>query len=198
MTAPGAPFQVAAIGFGAIGQALAASLHGDARIALVQVVVPRASLAGAAAVTAGLAPRARVLDALDLHGAARPDLVVECAGHAALDAHIVPALRAGVPAVVASVGALSDTALLERLDAAAAAGGTRLRLVAGAVGAIDALAAARHGGKNEVTYVGEKRSTNPIPRGSAVTMKPGLPSAPGLVSSAGKWTNTINKKSQSR
>ncbi len=150
------PLQLAVVGFGAIGRALVDTLDGDPRVALAQVVVPSRSLAATRALLAGIAPDARVLDALDLSDAHRPGLVAECAGHAAVDAHVVPALRSGVPCVMASIGALHDAALLERLDDAARAGGARLRLISGAIGAIDALAAARLGGLDEVTYVGRK------------------------------------------
>ena len=156
MTAQRAPLRVAVVGFGAIGQALAQQLQKDGRIALVQVIVPTVTVVAAQAASASLAPGARVLDALDLGPARRPDLVVECAGHAAVLAHVVPALQAGIPCAMASVGSLHDAALLAQLDAAALEGGTRLQLVSGAIGAIDALAAARIGGLDDVVYVGRK------------------------------------------
>jgi aspartate dehydrogenase len=87
---------------------------------------------------------------------ARPDLLVECAGHGALIEHVIPALRAGVSAVAVSTGALSDARVYAQLEDAARAGGARVHLTPGAVGAIDALAAARLGGLDRVTYVGRK------------------------------------------
>src|SRR5690606_34285487 len=84
------------------------------------------------------------------------DLVVECAGHRAIEDHVLPALAAGYPCVVTSVGALAVPGTPERLEAAARAGGSRLELLAGAMGAIDALAAARLGGLDEVVYTGSK------------------------------------------
>jgi hypothetical protein len=75
------------------------------------------------------------------------DLVVEAAGHAAIEQHVLPALARGTPCLVASVGALSARACCEKLeDAAVAQGGTQVQLIPGAIGAIDALAAARIGG----------------------------------------------------
>ena len=56
----------------------------------------------------------------------------------------------------ASVGALSADGLLEQLEAAARTGGTQAQLIAGAIGAIDALAAARIGGLSVVRYTGRK------------------------------------------
>ncbi|MES2610920.1 MAG: aspartate dehydrogenase [Pseudomonadota bacterium] len=156
MTGHRSPLRLAVVGFGAIGQALAQELAGDDRVHLAQVIVSPASLAAAQAACAALAPQVRVASTLDLGPGQRPDLVVECAGHAAVLAHVVPALQAGIPCAMASVGALHDADLLTRLEAAAQEGGTRLQLVSGAIGAIDALAAARFGGLDEVTYVGRK------------------------------------------
>lgn len=148
------PLQLALVGFGAIGQALAAQLRDMDRICLSQVIVPDFALADTQALCAQLAPQARVLTALDL--SARPGLVAECAGHSAVEQHVLPALRAGVPCVVGSIGALHDASLLSQLEAAALAGGTQVKLISGAIGAIDALAAAQLGGLDEVTYIGRK------------------------------------------
>ncbi|MGV3678598.1 MAG: aspartate dehydrogenase [Acidovorax sp.] len=160
MTGHRSPLRLAVVGFGAIGQALAWELAGDDRVRLAQLIVSPASLAAAQAACAALAPQVQVqvqvASTLDLGPGQRPDLVVECAGHAAVLAHVVPALQAGIPCAMASVGALHDADLLARLEAAAQEGGTRLQLVSGAIGAIDALAAARLGGLDEVVYVGRK------------------------------------------
>ena len=69
----------------------------------------------------------------------RPDIVVELAGAAAVRGHAETILRAGIPLAVASVGALADDALRERLAAAARAGETALYVISGAVGGFDAL-----------------------------------------------------------
>jgi hypothetical protein len=57
------------------------------------------------------------------------DLVVETAGHAAIEQHVLPALARGTPCVVASVGALSAAGFAEKLEAAAVAGRTQVQLI---------------------------------------------------------------------
>jgi len=88
--------------------------------------------------------------------AMRPDLVVECAGQEAVAAHGAACLAAGVDMIVASIGALAQPALHARLLEAAAAGGARMILPAGAIGAIDLLAALRASGIESVRYTGRK------------------------------------------
>lgn len=83
-------------------------------------------------------------------------LVLECAGHSALTQHVLPALQRGVTCGVLSVGALSEVGLPESLEAAAKQGGAQVHLLAGAIGGIDAIAAARTAGLTHVTYTGRK------------------------------------------
>ena len=58
--------------------------------------------------------------------------------------------------MVVSVGALSEPGLAERLEQAARRGKTQVQLLSGAIGAIDALSAARIGGLDAVVYTGRK------------------------------------------
>ncbi|MBU2999780.1 aspartate dehydrogenase [Roseovarius nubinhibens] len=83
-------------------------------------------------------------------------LMVDCAGHAALAEHGAAILERGIDLITVSLGALADPALAERLAEAAERGGAQLHLASGAIGALDALAAARVGGLASVTYVGRK------------------------------------------
>ncbi len=87
---------------------------------------------------------------------ARPDLVIECAGAAAVREHVPTCLAAGVDTVIASVGALADDGLHAALRAAARAGASRIVLPAGALGAVDLLAALRPSGIEELVYTGRK------------------------------------------
>jgi aspartate dehydrogenase len=143
------PLRVALIGFGAIGQALLKHSAGIEGWAVTQVIVrPSAVEKTQALVTPSVEVRAELSGDVDL--------VIECAGHEALSAHVVPALQTGVPCGVLSIGALTDSALLEQLGEAACHGNTQLHVLPGAIGAVDALAAARLGGLDQVQYIGRK------------------------------------------
>ena len=152
-TQPQQPLRIALIGCGAIGSSVLELLQADAGLHVCAVVVPDFALAAAQATVQRLAPTAQVLGAVPTSGI---DLVLEAAGHAAIEEHVLPALRRGLPCIVASVGALSAEGLPERLEAAAKEGRTQAQLIAGAIGAIDALAAAHIGGLDTVRYTGRK------------------------------------------
>ncbi len=146
---------VSMIGCGAIGAGVMELLQGDPEVVFDLVVVPESALASARATVQRLAPEARVAVGMDYAGAA-PDLLVECAGHHAIEEHILPALERGIACMVVSIGALCEPGLVERLEQAARRGKTQVQLLSGAIGAIDALAAARIGGLDAVVYTGRK------------------------------------------
>ncbi len=140
------------IGFGAIGRVIMRELRGNSDVR-VRYIVERPQRVSA--LNAELGAAAEVLSGFDAMGE-RPDFAVECAGHEAV-VELVPALlRRGVHTIVASVGALAQRGLPERLEQAALEGRTQLRLVAGALGGIDALSAARGLPLQSVRYVGRK------------------------------------------
>ncbi|MEG2048755.1 MAG: aspartate dehydrogenase, partial [Comamonas sp.] len=147
------PLRLALVGCGAIGSEVLQRLPqlSGLRVDWVLARQPRPEVA---ALLAQHAPGAQLLPALPED--ARPDLLVECAGHSAIASHVLPALRRGIPCLVVSVGALSTPGLVEALVEAAQHGGTSVQLLPGAIGGIDALAAAREGGLEQVTYTGSK------------------------------------------
>jgi aspartate dehydrogenase len=136
------------IGYGAIGQAIEERLarHPRARIAHIVVRPERVQEVQVRK------PRISVVSQVP----ADAQLVLECAGHSALRAHVLPALQRGIPCAVLSMGALSEVGLPEALALAAAQGKTQLHLLPGAIGGIDAIAAAKQAGLTSVRYTGRK------------------------------------------
>lgn len=105
---------------------------------------------------ARLSANRRVVTSVPALLQAGPDLMIECAGHEVVKAHLPAVLRAGVDTILVSIGALADDALHADLRSAARDGGARLILPAGAVGGIDLLAALGAAGGLEVSYRGTK------------------------------------------
>ncbi len=147
--------RVTLIGFGAIGRSLYQRSAGQDGLRITHVVVPEAFVADARAQAAAIKADAQIVTAVP----ADTDLVVECAGHQALTEHVLPALRRGTECAVLSIGALSEPGLPEQLADAAAQGGTQVHLLSGAIGGVDAIAAARSAGIDDVTYIGRKPPT---------------------------------------
>jgi aspartate dehydrogenase len=135
--------RVGLIGLGAIGQQIARGIAtgagGDAE--LVGVLV------------ANHTPRqvqAPVFTELAHLLATGPQVVMEAAGPLALAAYAEAIVTGGASLIAASGSALVDVTLRARLEAACARHGTRIYLPAGAVGGLDALAAAAVGGLEDV------------------------------------------------
>lgn len=146
--------RIAMIGCGAIGAGVLELVKADRDLAVGWVVLPPGDHANACEAAAQHAPQALVVNSIaDEQGV---DLLVECAGHHAIEQHVIPALERGIPCLVASVGALSAPGMAQRLEQAAQQGGTQVQLLSGAIGGIDALAAARIGGLDSVVYTGRK------------------------------------------
>ncbi len=141
--------EVVLIGFGAIGSSVFKRIQSNTEVRITHVVVPADAVAD---VQRQLGDSAHAV--AEVPASAR--LVLECAGHAALVGHVLPALARGVECAVLSIGALSEAGLPEQLEAAATKGGTQLHLLAGAIGGVDAIAAARHDGIDELIYTGRK------------------------------------------
>jgi aspartate dehydrogenase len=141
--------QVTLIGCGAIGRTLLARMADHPTVRITHVVVSEGHVADAqAALGAGVTVCSKVPP--------ETTLLLECAGHAAIACHVLPALERGIECAVLSIGALSENGLPEQLAEAAQRGGTRVYLLAGAIGGIDAIASARLAGLDSVTYTGRK------------------------------------------
>ena len=156
--------KLAVIGYGAIvGQMLGALGESGSAGEISQVVclcretsAERAKTFFAETANGMFLERCRLVHTVEALLDAAPEIAVEAAGHAAVEAYGPQILAGGVALIVCSVGALSDSALHEGLLQAAAQGGSRLHLPAGAIGAIDLLAAARLGGISDVLYTSRK------------------------------------------
>lgn len=103
-----------------------------------------------------LAASRRLVTDIDALLADRPNAVAECASHVAVRDYGPAILEVGCDLVLISIGSLSDEDLRKRLEQAAGTGGSRVVLLAGAVGGIDALVAARLSGLESVIYTGRK------------------------------------------
>lgn len=141
--------RVGLIGQGAIARYVASGLPAVGAVLALALVRPGRGDAARAALGADV-----VL--AEQFAQARPDLMLDCAGHPGLAQHGADILRAGVPLMTLSLGALADQALEQALTDAARAGGTRLILCSGAIGGLDALQAARTGRLDSVVYTGRK------------------------------------------
>jgi aspartate dehydrogenase len=140
------------IGFGGLGSLVAAHLSQDAAVEFAGVAARPAQLEKIRAVL-GAVPVVASAPALI---ALKPDLVVECASHAAFREYAEPVLGAGIALIAVSVGVLADAGYRERVLATARRCGVALEIPAGAIGAIDVIAAARHAGLARVAYVTRK------------------------------------------
>lgn len=129
---------VALIGYGAIARKVIELLDGDAQVAVSQVLV-RKERRDAVQSEAGPDITA-ISDPAEI--APGTDFVLECAGHEAVVRFAPAILRSGIDFGVISVGALAQQKVLDQLTEAARDGDARLTILPGAIGGIDALAAA--------------------------------------------------------
>lgn len=144
--------QIALIGYGAIGKyvthILAQSSYADVRALIMRperVSAVQAEAPDDIAVIGDPAELPRDVN-----------FVVEVAGHAGLQQHGAMVLGMGIDLMVVSVGALTDATLLADLRTAAEKGDAKLLIAPGAIGGIDAVAAARQGGIDKVSYTSRK------------------------------------------
>lgn len=141
------PMRVGLIGLGSVGQAVVRMLEERApgEIQVVAAVVRDPSRHRDCAIP-------NLVPTIDELVAVRPEVVIEAGGHQALRECGPAVLRAGCDLLMISVGALADPAVERDLIAAAKAGGSHARVMSGAIGALDALAAAAIGGLTRVTH----------------------------------------------
>lgn len=137
--------KIAIIGHGAIANHVRGQIGPLGIMEIAQIVRPGKECAGPPLLISDLG-------ALPV----KPDLIIDCGGHAALAVHGPVALSRGIDVLTVSLGALADSDLHAKLNAAAQKGRARLRLSNGAIGGLDALRGARTGAITQVTYTGRK------------------------------------------
>ncbi|MES2413452.1 MAG: aspartate dehydrogenase [Pseudomonadota bacterium] len=146
--------RIALIGYGAIGVAVHRLLreHAGHQVEVVAILVRDRDRA------LQLAPEEAPLlvDTLPTLLGRHPTLIVECAGHGAVDDYAAAVLQAGVDLLMVSVGALADAGREKLVLSALQRGGRKLILPSGAIGGIDWLGAARTAGLRQVTYRSRK------------------------------------------
>jgi aspartate dehydrogenase len=147
------PQRLAVVGYGAVADEIIRCLEARGeRDALAAILVRPQRRAEHERKAAG---RFAVVDSVAQLLAAKPDLVIEAAGHGSVAQYGAEILGHGVDLLVCSVGALADRKLAGDLVAAAAPG-TELWIASGAVAGIDGLLAARTAGLRSVTYTSLK------------------------------------------
>jgi aspartate dehydrogenase len=139
------------IGLGAIGQGVVDLIRRHAHQD-IQIVAVLARDLSPPRRTSGLEP----VDTLDELLEKRPEVIVEAASHDALHSYGPAILRRGFDLIVLSVGALADPEVYDTLVVAAEAGGGRIEVASGAIGALDAIGAASLGGLTRVTHTTRK------------------------------------------
>ena len=152
--------RVGLIGLGAIGRGILELLTPADDIDVVGALVADAARARPAGTPRTCQSAAELI-------ALRPEVVVEAAGHAALRQHGPAVLRAGVDLILVSVGALAEPETEQAMRDAACAGGSRTIVASGAIGALDALAAAAVGGLSRVTHTTRKPARALLPSDEA-------------------------------
>lgn len=141
------PVTLGLIGFGAMARDIAACFPSGA----IDWRVLRRGNA-----TSDLPKGVHAVDTLGALIASHPRLVVEAAGHDAVRTCLPPLLAAGIPVVMASVGALADPATFAAIDSARRAARVPLVLPSGAVGGLDYLAAIGRLPDAEIAYTVRK------------------------------------------
>jgi len=145
--------KLALIGYGAIAAYVAEKLHTISGVELAYVICRKGREDYAANVIGGNVVAVNGFDQIS-----EPvDLVIECGGHEALKSHAISILSKGVDLLSVSSGVMSDDRIAADLLNACEISGGQVQFAAGAIGAMDALNAARIGGLTAVTYTGRKK-----------------------------------------
>ena len=136
VVATGAVLRIAFVGWGAMART-ASRLLDDSPVEIVAVAVRDGSEP-----PPDLPPGAHLITSPDELASRFPDVVAETAGRAAVGPWGRATLEAGADFIVSSASAFADSTLLDELSAIAAANNAQVHVQPGALGAVDAIAAA--------------------------------------------------------
>ncbi len=134
--------RVGLIGYGAIAHDIEHYLRENDDIEVIGALVLPEDMSGEAGF-----PRTTELDEFLSW---QSDLVVECAGHGAVQAFAAPVLEANIDLMIISIGALADDALMTDVAVLAKRSAAQVYLPAGALAGVDGLVAARRSGLDYV------------------------------------------------
>jgi aspartate dehydrogenase len=143
---------VAIIGFGGITRALLSFVQEAAEDFEIRNVVVRPEHVDNPVYRWSKAKCVSSIDELDRD----VELVVEAAGHSAVHQFALDVSRSGRDLAIVSSGALMDDDFRHQLIEVAKGQNSRLHIVSGAIGALDALSTAREAGNQSVHYQGIK------------------------------------------
>jgi aspartate dehydrogenase len=144
--------KLALIGFGGLGRIVVDYLRKDGDLQFVAI----AARMHQGDVIRNLLGEVPIVETADALLAWAPDLVIECASHGAFKQYAEPVLAAGVDLIAVSSGVLADRPYRERVMRIASSARASLEIPAGAIGAIDVVAAAQTAGLDRVAYVTRK------------------------------------------
>jgi aspartate dehydrogenase len=143
---------VVVIGYGAIGQEVVAGLRSSSLPPLRLGVLLRDGSPTASLLPADVIRLRDITDVLSFG----PAVVAEAAGGWSVRNHAKPCLKAGIPFLISSVGALVDDALLEGLLAAARENSAKVMIPSGALASLDYVRAVRCVHGTQVRYESRK------------------------------------------
>lgn len=146
------PVSIALIGFGSIAQGLLSRVQSDPHLNIQQILVRAPSQE---ATQARIGPKIEVISSIEQLND-QVDFVLECAGHGALSDYGKEILTRGIDLGILSAGALSDATLHEALISAAGKSESKVVVVPGAIGGIDAISAVEKNALSSVRYTGRK------------------------------------------
>lgn len=144
--------EIAVVGYGAIASYVIEQVSQLSGISVTSIVCREQSLEKARHFADGRYPVYTSVEGLD----PKPDLLVDCAGHAGLVSHAPTALEIGIDVISISTGALAQEGLWQKLEESAKTGNSKIKFLSGAVGGIDALTSARIGELESVVYTARK------------------------------------------